>query len=192
MRTIKEATELIELGIKSMGADQHLTDQIKADVLKVDLNGQCNFTKALDKMLKDKDENKQKEVRTFIRTKLQTLIKAKATQKSLLADKVKNFSVTIRKVNKPMIENVENVFCNFVNGKPSVFNETDEKSVRVVLVSKEETEKKGFLEQLENLCEKHGKAFEDVLQISINQLGLETQWAEFCKSLKEDSEKIAK
>tara|TARA_A100001201_G_C4092709_1_gene202667 strand:+ start:1444 stop:2022 length:579 start_codon:yes stop_codon:yes gene_type:complete len=192
MKTIKEATELIELGIKSMGADQHLTDQIKADVLKVDLNGQCNFTKALDKMLKDKDENKQKEVRTFIRTKLQTLIKAKATQKSLLGDKVKNFSVTIRKVNKPMIENSENVFCNVVNGQPSVFNETDEKSVRVVLVSKEETEKKGFLEQLENLCEKHGKTFEDVLSVSINQLGLSNEWVKFCKSLKEDSEKIAK
>lgn len=157
MKTIKEATELIEIGIKSMTADQHLTDQIKADVLKVDLNGQCNFTKALDKMLKDKDENKQKEVRSFIRTKLQTLIKAKATQKSLLGDKVKNFSITIRKVNKPMIENAENMFCNVVNGKPSVFNETDEKSVRVVLVSKEETEKKGFLEQLEKLCEKHEK-----------------------------------
>ncbi len=49
MKTIKEATELIELGIKSMGADQHLTDQIKADVLKANDRGQCNFTKALDK-----------------------------------------------------------------------------------------------------------------------------------------------
>lgn len=192
MQTIKEATQLIELGIKSMGADQHLTDQIKADVLTCDLNGQCNFTKALDKMLKDKDENKQKEVRGFIRTKLQTLIKAKATQKSLLGDKVKNFSITIRKVNKPMIENAENVFCNVVNGQPSAFNESDEKSVRVVLVSKEETEKKGFLEQLEKLCEKHEKTFEDVLSVSINQLGLSNEWVKFCKSLKKDSEKIAK
>ena len=105
--------------------------------------------------LEDKDENKRKEVKDFVRTKLQTLIKAKATQKSLLGDKVKNFSVTIRKVNKPMIENAENVFCNFTNGKPAEFDEVEEKSIRVVLVSKEEKEQKGFLEQLEKLCEKH-------------------------------------
>lgn len=36
------------------------------------------------------------------------------------------------------------------------------------------------------------KTFEDVLSVSIKQLGLATEWAEFCKSLKEDSEKIAK
>jgi len=171
MKTIKEATQLIELGIKSMGADQHLTDQIKADVLKADQQGQCNFTKALDKLLKDKDENKQKEVRSFLRTKLQTLIKAKSTQKSLLGDKVKNFSVTIRKVNKPMIENAENIFCSVTNGQPLEFNETDEKSVRVVLVSKEETEKKGFLEQLEKLIEKNDKTFNHVLKIALEQCG---------------------
>ena len=87
-----------------------------------------------------------------------------------------------------MIENAENVFCNFTNGKPAEFDEVEEKSIRVVLVSKEEKEQKGFLEQLEKLCEKHDKTFEDVLSISLSQLGLCNEWKDFCKSLKEQSE----
>lgn len=172
--SIKSAVELINIGITANQVDQSMTEAIKADVLKSDKDGKSNFTKALDKMLKetaDKPEER-KEITTFVRKKLQTLIKSKQTQVGILGkETAKNAKVTIKKVTLPMCDNDEDYFN--LNNEPLLFNESDDlKSMRIVVERKEKPEPKTFKDELEKLMEKHGVVYEEVIVLGLMECNL--------------------
>ena len=172
--SIKSAVELINIGITANQVDKSMTEAIKADVLKSDKDGKSNFTKALDKMLKetaDKPEER-KEITTFVRKKLQTLIKSKQTQVGILGkETAKNAKVTIKKVTLPMCDNDEDFFN--LNNEPLLFNESDDlKSMRIVVERKEKPEPKTFKEELEKLMEKHGVVYEELIVLGLMECNL--------------------
>ena len=137
----------IETGIKLMKADKSLTDLIKSEILCSDRFGVSALTKVLDRKLNGTDLNKVKEVKKFIKTKLQTLVKCKPTQKGLLSkEEIKEYQITIKKVNLKMLENSDIV---------QNFTEKDLGSVRVVKMLKKITEPKTLQEDLIKLVEKH-------------------------------------
>ena len=137
----------IDNGIKLMKADKSLTDLIKSEILKADEFGVSELTKVLDKKLNGADLNKVKEVKKFIKTKLQTLVKCKPTQKGLLSkEELKEYQITIKKVNLKMLESSDIV---------QNFTEKDLGSVRVVKMLKKITEPKTLQEDIQKLVEKH-------------------------------------
>jgi len=141
----------IDTGIKLMKADKSLTDLIKSEILKSDKFGVSALTKVLDSKLNDTDLNKVKEVKKFIKTKLQTLVKCKATQKGLLSkEELRDYQITIKKVNLKMLENSE-IIQNFT--------EKDLGSVRVVKMAKKITEPKTLQEDILKLVEKHNSDY---------------------------------
>lgn len=68
-------------------------------------------------------------IKRFIGKQYQTLIKEQPTQLAVLQDDVDDFTVTVKKVNKPMIENNDGKYADN-------FNETDLGSYRVVRIHK--------------------------------------------------------
>ena len=158
-----EAQELLKLAIQSTKIDAHLTEKIVDDLMTANKDGQTTLTKVIDKVFKGNDEEAKEDTRTFLRTKLQVMIKNKNVQKKILGDK-KGLMITMKKVNNPMVDNEESQFLN-LSGEPAEFNESDIKSVRVVVEQKKPNEPKSFVEELYSLLEKHNKVIEDLIPV---------------------------
>lgn len=173
--TIESAIEIIKIGITANQVDEKMTTAIKDDVLKSGKDGKSQFTKALDKMLKETNgkPEERKEVTQFVRKKLQTLIKSKQTQTAILGKEgAKSSKVTIKKVSKPMCDNDEDFFN--LNNEPLLFNELDDlKSMRVIVERKEQAEPKTFQEELIKLLDKFGEDTLSLLNFSAKQGGAE-------------------
>tara|TARA_R100000951_G_scaffold33631_1_gene28463 strand:+ start:465 stop:1040 length:576 start_codon:yes stop_codon:yes gene_type:complete len=159
----EEAQELLKLAIQSTKIDAHLTEKIVDDLMTANKDGQTTLTKVIDKVLKGNDEEAKKDTKTFLRTKLQVMIKNKNVQKKILGDK-KGLMITMKKVNNPMVDNDEGQFLN-IAGEIAEFNESDIKSVRVVVEQKKPNEPKSFEEELYSLLEKHNKVIEDLIPV---------------------------
>jgi len=72
-----------------------------------------------------------------------------------------------------MVNNEESQFLN-LSGEPTEFNESDIKSVRVVVEQKKPNEPKSFEEELYSLLEKHNKVIEDLIPVfKVNGLDVE-------------------
>jgi hypothetical protein len=138
----------LKVGISTMKADKNLTDMIKAEVIEANETGSCHLTTVLDEMLTTGTDQSIKDIKQFIRTKLQTLIKCKPTQKSILGEDAKNYQITIKKVNLPMIENLNNEYVNN-------FTEDDLGKIKVVKSFKKKKEEKTLIEDLIKLMDKH-------------------------------------
>ena len=158
-----EAQELLKLAIQSTKIDAHLTEKIVDDLMTANKDGQTTLTKVIDKVFKGNDEEAKEDTKTFLRTKLQVMIKNKNVQKKILGDK-KGLMITMKKVNNPMVDNEESQFLN-LSGEPAEFNESDIKSVRVVVEQKKPNEPKSFVEELYSLLEKHNKVIEDLIPV---------------------------
>ena len=171
IKNMKDAEQVIKIGLTANKVDANLSKVICLDVLKSDENGQSTFTKTFDKMFKNGTTEERKELADFMRTKVQTLIKAPATQKEILGDGHKVSKVTMKKVNLPMCDNDSDFFN--MKGEQLVFNEkSDHKSVRIVVERKEKKEPKTFEEELFKLMERHEKTVEDLFPI-IESQGIE-------------------
>jgi hypothetical protein len=72
----------------------------------------------------------------------------KPTQKSILGEDAKNYQITIKKVNLPMIENLNNEYVNN-------FTEDDLGKIKVVKSFKKKKEEKTLIEDLIKLMDKH-------------------------------------
>lgn len=162
----KDAEKVIRIGLTANKVDANLSRVICADVLKSDKNGQSTFTKTFDKMFNNGTPEDRKDLADFMRTKVQTLIKAPATQKEILGDGHKVSKVTMKKVNLPMCDNDSDFFN--MKGEQLVFTEkSDHKSVRIVVERKEKPEPKNFQDEVEKLMEKHGKTWNDVVYMGV-------------------------
>lgn len=126
--------EVIELGVMTMKTEKKMTDVIVADLFNRK-NGDSELTIELNRIFKEDRPEKVSQVKNWVKTRLQTLIKESSVQDRLLGEKVKEEQITVKKVTKPMIENAEGLYLDN-------FNESDLgtfKSVRIKKVKNEDT-----------------------------------------------------
>lgn len=129
--TKKQIESVLQNGVMVQAELDDISKIIKADLHHADENNQTQLTVAFDKILdeKNKDEEMKQNIKRFIGKQYQTLIKEQPTQLAVLQNDVDNFTVTVKKVNKPMVENNDGKYADS-------FNETDLGSYRVVRMYK--------------------------------------------------------
>jgi len=110
--TKKEIALVLEQGVKVTRLMDDMTQIIKRDLFHRDENNSTMLTKSFDNILDNGDEDTKTEIKRFVKKQLQTLIKEKPTQEAILLDDHKKMSVTVKKVNKPMIENNDNLYID--------------------------------------------------------------------------------
>ncbi len=138
--TKKEINDALSLGCEMVTKSQIVTDVIKRDLHHRDENNQTQLTNKFDAIMKDGDEEMKEDIKRFIKRQVQTLIKEKPVQFTILGDEQETHSVTLKKVTMPMIENVEGIYDNF--------NESDLGSFRVVKIAKPQAEELSLEEEL--------------------------------------------
>jgi multidrug efflux pump subunit AcrB len=127
--TKKQIQSVLENGVMVQAQLDDMTQIIKADLHHRDENNQTQLTQAFDKILKSDNEEMKQDVKRFVGKQLQTLIKEKPTQLAILEDDMEEMTVTVKKVNKAMVENNDGKYVDS-------FNEKDLGSYRVVRMHK--------------------------------------------------------
>lgn len=127
--TKKQIETVLTHGVSVQSKLDEISAIIRADLHHTDDNQQTQLTKAFDKIMTSDNEEMKQDVKRFVRKQLQTLIKEKPTQLAILEDGVKNMTVTVKKVNKGMVENNDGKYVDN-------FNEKDLGSFRVVRMHK--------------------------------------------------------
>tara|TARA_R100000329_G_C7560231_1_gene198165 strand:+ start:261 stop:851 length:591 start_codon:yes stop_codon:yes gene_type:complete len=127
--TKKQIETVLTHGVSVQSKLDEISAIIRADLHHTDDNQQTQLTKAFDKIMKSDNEEMKQDVKRFVRKQLQTLIKEKPTQLAILEDGVKDMTVTVKKVNKGMVENNDGKYVDN-------FNEKDLGSFRVVRMHK--------------------------------------------------------
>jgi len=143
-----EPKDIIELGLVAKKIDGKLSDAIKNDIMSVDDDLSSPLTIYIDAELK----NGNTEVKKFVRTKLQTLIKDKSMQKSLLRDNYKSHSITIKKVNKPMVE-------------LGLFEESELGQYKIITEQKKEKKQQTIIEKLIKFIDTNELMTDDVREL---------------------------
>ena len=103
--TKKQIESVLENGVMVQAQIDDMTQIIKADLHHRDENNQTQLTQAFDKILASDNEEMKQDVKRFVGKQLQTLIKEKPTQLAILEDDMEEMTVTVKKVNKAMVEN---------------------------------------------------------------------------------------
>tara|TARA_R100000654_G_scaffold21332_2_gene43024 strand:+ start:2157 stop:2828 length:672 start_codon:yes stop_codon:yes gene_type:complete len=127
--TKKEIQSVLDNGVMVQNQLDDMSQIIKADLHHKDENNQTQLTQAFDKILKSDNEEMKQDVKRFVGKQLQTLIKEKPTQLAILEDDMEEMTVTVKKVNKAMVENNDGKYVD-------LFNEKDLGSYRVVRMHK--------------------------------------------------------
>lgn len=125
---------VIEWGMNTMKTEKAMTDIIVSDLFNRK-NGDSELTIELNRIFKEDRSEKVAQVKKWVKSRLQTLIKESTVQDRLLGEKVKTEQITVKKVTKPMVENVDGLYLDN-------FNESDLgtfKSVRIKKVKNEDT-----------------------------------------------------
>ena len=125
----KEIQFVLDNGVLVQEKLDDMTQIIKADLHHRDENNQTQLTQAFDKILSSDNEEMKQDVKRFIGKQLQTLIKEQPTQLAILEDDVEDMTVTVKKVNKAMVENNDGKYVDS-------FNEKELGSYRVVRMHK--------------------------------------------------------
>ena len=127
----KQIESVLKGGIEAQGKLEEISHIIKADLCHVDEENKTQLTRAFDKILddKNKDEEMKQNIKMFIGKQFQTLIKEKPTQLAILEDNMEDMTVTVKKVNKAMVENNDGKYVDS-------FNESELGSYRVVRIHK--------------------------------------------------------
>ena len=161
---LKEVQEVVTEGMNQTFNETKMADIIRRDLIHRNKDtGQSYLTRTLDDIMKSDDEQSKDLTKIWVRTRLQTIIKSKPVQIALLGDDYSSQSLTIKKVNKPMIGNDKLL---------TKFDESAIGSFRVSVESKEK-ETKSFEDELTALLDKHGKTYEDLIPIFEKQLSLD-------------------
>jgi len=127
--TKKEIDEALQIGLMLGEKTKSVVDVIKRDLHHRDDNNQTQLTRKFDNILKGDDIELIEKTKGFIKKQVQTLVKEKAVQLAVLGDERKEAQVTLKKVTKSMIENVDGLYADN-------FNEKDFGSFRVVKMHK--------------------------------------------------------
>ena len=139
--TKKEINLVLELGVEIGDKNKKVTDIIKRDFHHRDKKtNKTQLTEKFDNILAGDNEDMKEDIKGFIKKQVQTMIKEKPVQFTILGDEQETHSVTIKKVTLPMIENVDGIYDNF--------NETDLGSYRVVKIAKPQKEELTLGEEL--------------------------------------------
>tara|TARA_Y100001973_G_scaffold77355_1_gene113148 strand:+ start:144 stop:719 length:576 start_codon:yes stop_codon:yes gene_type:complete len=139
--TKKQINEVFEIGCSLQGKIDQITPIIIADVCNADENNQTQITKTIDKILASDDEEMKTDVKRFVGKSLQTLIKEKPTQEQLLGDDASCLLMSVKKVNKSMVDNKDGIYIHN-------YNESDLGSYRVVLMEKKEKKDLSLAQEL--------------------------------------------
>ena len=164
--TTEAIVKIIKAGQASIGADQRMTEIIKQDLYtRNKRTGVSVLTTELNKVFSTGSDTEIAKTKKWIKTRLQTLIKEKSVQTQLLGEDKKIKSLTIKKVNAPMLD-PNNEKCL------SHFKDSDLGQFRVVLEAKVTVEK-SFTEELEKLMVKHDKCADDLVSYASEILSAE-------------------
>ena len=125
----KQIQSVLENGVMVQNQLDDMSKIIKADLHHKDENNQTQLTVAFDKILASDNEEMKQDVKRFVGKQLQTLIKEQPTQLAILEDDVEEMTVTVKKVNKAIVENNDGKYVDS-------FNEKDLGSYRVVRMHK--------------------------------------------------------
>ncbi len=141
--TKKEIDQVLNDGLILVEKSKSVTDVITRDLHHADENNETQLTKKFDNIMDSTKDDKikgeelqellevRKQLKRFVKTQIQTLVKEKPTQLAILEDDHKTMTATLKKVNKPMVENVEGKYVDN-------FNETDIGKYRLVRMYKEQ------------------------------------------------------
>ena len=125
----KQIQSVLENGVMVQNQLDDMSQIIKADLHHRDEKNQTQLTIAFDKILASDNEEMKQDVKRFVGKQLQTLIKEKPTQLAILEDDMEEMTVTVKKVNKAMVENNDGKYVDS-------FNEKELGSYRVVRMHK--------------------------------------------------------
>tara|TARA_R100000329_G_scaffold123701_1_gene102218 strand:- start:1287 stop:1904 length:618 start_codon:yes stop_codon:yes gene_type:complete len=141
--TKKEIDQVLNDGLILVEKSKSVTDVITRDLHHADENNETQLTKKFDNIMDSTKDDKikgeklqellevRKQLKRFVKTQIQTLVKEKPTQLAILEDNHKVMTATLKKVNKPMIENVDGKYVDN-------FNESDLGKYRLVRMHKEQ------------------------------------------------------
>lgn len=139
--TKKEIKLVLEEGLKMVEKSDFISDVLRRDLHHKNDKNQTQLTQSFDNILKSDNLELIADTKRFIKQQVQTLVKEKAVQESVLGEDFKNFSITVKKVNLPMIENKDGIYADN-------FNESDLGSFRVIRMHKEQKEELTLEESL--------------------------------------------
>ena len=141
--TKKEIDQVLNDGLVLVEKSKSVTDVITRDLHHADENNETQLTKKFDNIMNTSKDDKikgeklqellevRKQLKRFVKNQIQTLVKEKPTQLAILEDDHKTMTATLKKVNKPMIENTDGKYVDN-------FNETDIGKYRLVRMYKEQ------------------------------------------------------
>jgi len=141
--TKKEIDQVLNDGLVLVEKSKSVTDVITRDLHHADENNETQLTKKFDNIMNTSKDDKikgeklqellevRKQLKRFVKNQIQTLVKEKPTQLAILEDDHKTMTATLKKVNKPMVENEEGKYVDN-------FNETDIGKYRLVRMYKEQ------------------------------------------------------
>ena len=159
--------EIIKMGMQVEKLTNTMTESIKADVAL--MNAKTFMTPLTEeltvmfaKLEGNQNSDELKKFKSFVRTKIQPLIKTKKTQQDILGDEVKTHKVTIKRTKTTHLKN-DMVNNGKIKDGVGTF--------RVIFEEKPKPEEKTFFEELENLIDKHISSWDNVLKISLHQSG---------------------
>jgi len=115
--TKKQIQSVLENGVMVQTQLDDMSQIIKADLHHRDEKNQTQLTIAFDKILASDNEEMKQDVKRFVGKQLQTLIKEKPTQLAILEDDMEEMTVTVKKVNKAMVENNDGKYVDSFNEK---------------------------------------------------------------------------
>lgn len=149
--TKKEIQSVLETGVVMVEKTDFISDIIRRDLHHRDENNQTQLTQSFDKIIGSVKIEKQvkDDLKRFIKKQVQTLVKEKAVQLAVLGDDKKLYSVTVKKVTKPMIENNDNLYSD-------KFKASDEGSYRVVKMNKAQKEELSLEEKTLKFMKSNG------------------------------------
>ncbi len=155
--TKSEIKDVLEHGVIAQQSLDKITTTIKADIFHRNEKNQTKLTETFNNIMESEDAQLKIDVKRFIRKQLQTIIKAKASQEQLLNGKEKTHSITVKKVNNSMIDNVDGIY-------KGNFNESDYGRYVVVIQEKPKAKEKTLEECLQELMKKHEADKNQVLE----------------------------
>jgi hypothetical protein len=143
--TKKEIDQVLNDGLILVEKSKSVTDVITRDLHHADENNETQLTKKFDNIMDSTKDDKikgeklqellevRKQLKRFVKNQIQTLVKEKPTQLAILEDNHKVMTATLKRVNKPMVENTDGKYVDN-------FNESDLGKYRLVKMYKNQEE----------------------------------------------------
>jgi hypothetical protein len=122
--TKKEIDQVLNDGLVLVEKSKSVSEIITRDLHHSDDNNETQLTKKFNNIMDSTKDDKikgeklqellevRKQLKRFVKTQIQTLVKEKPTQLAILEDDHKTMTATLKRVNKPMVENLEGKYVD--------------------------------------------------------------------------------